>query len=259
MRLLEHGYGERVAIFDDPFLAAVVGRIGAPDTPRSEVLEGLRSACTFLCHAAASLALPVAQQRFTTRMQDVHGELGTWSGSVLDMQSEAVVVDVIRGGIVASQVFFELLSRVLPEANVRLDHLHMARVNAPDGSIAGSDLFGSKIGGRVDGRHLFVPDPMGATGSTAVTALDHYLEHWGRPASVTLVTLICTPEFLRAVLAHPANPRVVTARLDRGLSSPDVLRSVPGTRWDAERGLDDNGYIVPGAGGIGEVLNNSWC
>jgi uracil phosphoribosyltransferase len=29
-------------------------------------------------------------------------------------------------------------------------------------------------------------------------------------------------------------------------------------RWDEERGLDDHHYIVPGAGGVGEVLNNAW-
>ena len=48
-------------------------------------------------------------------------------------------------------------------------------------------------------------------------------------------------------------------RLDRGLSAPDVLETLPGTRWDEERGLDAHSYIIPGAGGLGEVLNNSWC
>jgi uracil phosphoribosyltransferase len=37
-----------------------------------------------------------------------------------------------------------------------------------------------------------------------------------------------------------------------------VLQCEPGERWDEERGLTDLGYIVPGAGGVGELLNNSW-
>ena len=37
-----------------------------------------------------------------------------------------------------------------------------------------------------------------------------------------------------------------------------VLRTVPGTFWEREKGIDDRGYIVPGAGGLGEVINNSW-
>ena len=52
---------------------------------------------------------------------------------------------------------------------------------------------------------------------------------------------------------------VYAFRLDRGLSAPDVLASVPGTRWDEERGLDDHHYIIPGGGGMGEVLNNAFC
>ena len=37
-----------------------------------------------------------------------------------------------------------------------------------------------------------------------------------------------------------------------------VLSTVPGTHWDEERGLDEHQYIVPGAGGVGEILNNAW-
>ena len=57
-----------------------------------------------------------------------------------------------------------------------------------------------------------------------------------------------------------AHPEVVVyaLRLDRGLSAPDVLETVPGVRWDEERGLDDRQYIVPGGGGFGEVLNNAF-
>jgi uracil phosphoribosyltransferase len=33
---------------------------------------------------------------------------------------------------------------------------------------------------------------------------------------------------------------------------------VPGTYPDEERGLNDVQYIVPGAGGMGELLTNSW-
>ena len=37
-----------------------------------------------------------------------------------------------------------------------------------------------------------------------------------------------------------------------------MLFRSPGTLPEGERGLDDHQYIVPGAGGLGEVLNNSW-
>ena len=62
----------------------------------------------------------------------------------------------------------------------------------------------------------------------------------------------------RHVRAHHPEVVVYALRLDRGLSPPAVLRTVPGERWDEERGLTDHHYIVPGAGGLGEIMNNSF-
>ncbi|HUR28286.1 MAG TPA: uracil phosphoribosyltransferase, partial [Planctomycetota bacterium] len=109
------------------------------------------------------------------------------------------------------------------------------------------------------GAILLLPDPMGATGSTTIRAVRHYLDHHGRPARIVAMPMIATPEYLRAVRGSIDNLVVYTARLDRGLSPEDVLDTLPGTRWSEERGLNDRGYIVPGAGGMGEVLNNAWC
>ena len=69
--------------------------------------------------------------------------------------------------------------------------------------------------------------------------------------------LIVTPEYLKALQkAHP-DVQVYAVRLDRGLSTEEVLQTVPGTHWDRERGLNEHDYIVPGGGGFGEVLNNA--
>jgi hypothetical protein len=46
--------------------------------------------------------------------------------------------------------------------------------------------------------------------------------------------------------------------VDRGLSPSEVLNCEPGERWSEERGLNDKQYIVPGGGGFGEIMNNSW-
>jgi uracil phosphoribosyltransferase len=37
-----------------------------------------------------------------------------------------------------------------------------------------------------------------------------------------------------------------------------VLAAVPGERWAEERGLDPHDYIVPGAGGVGELIYNAF-
>jgi hypothetical protein len=51
---------------------------------------------------------------------------------------------------------------------------------------------------------------------------------------------------------------VYALRLDRGLSPAEVLETVPGERWSEEKGLTDHHYIVPGGGGLGEIMNNSF-
>ena len=37
-----------------------------------------------------------------------------------------------------------------------------------------------------------------------------------------------------------------------------ILKTIPGTHWNQEHGLNPYQYIVPGAGGLGEILNNAF-
>jgi len=255
---LEHAYGERVHLLDNLFLSTSLAQLGSPRTKLPRVIGLLRSIYeTLLTYAAQEL--PRLRTELPTRMSTAHPSEGVYRGMVFDPATDVVVCDVIRAGIVPSQVCFERLLSVLPEERVRLDHLNLSRLTDDRGKITGVDLAGSKIGGSVDGSILIVPDPMGATGSTVIRAVRHYLENHGRPKKIVALPMIATPEFLRNVLAELEDLVVYTARLDRGLSPPDVLRTSPGAHWERERGLNDLSYIVPGAGGMGEVLNNAWC
>jgi uracil phosphoribosyltransferase len=219
----------------------------------------VRSLYSHLCGAALARELATIDASIPTRMAAVHPLAGIWRGTVLDPAQHVVVVDIIRGGMVPAQVCFEELSRLLPLTSLRLDHLNMARITGADGHVAGVDLSGSKVGGSIAGTTVVIPDPMGATGATVRLAVEHLCERHGEPGKWVLLPLIATPEYLRAVLALDPRIEVYTLRVDRGLSPPEVLASAPGSRWDEERGLDAHDYIVPGAGGVGEVLNNSWC
>lgn len=254
-----HGYGPRVHLHEDPWLLALLARLSHGDTHAPLLQQLVRESYSLLFARAAARALPAAAQQTPTRMHPAHGERGVVEGLQVDPGLELVVVDVIRAGVVPAQTVYELASLVLPPANLRLDHLNLARRTGPDGHVVGADLSGSKVGGSVEGRVLLLPDPMGATGSTVATVLEHYRAHHGQPSQVLVLPLVATPEFLRTVLALGDEVEVHAGRLDRGLSAPDVLATPPGARWDEERGLDDNDYVVPGCGGMGEVLNNSWC
>jgi uracil phosphoribosyltransferase len=256
---LAHGYGPRVHILDNVYLLSALARIGSPGVRLHELGALLRTVYQSLLVTAAGQEFPRVGAEVATRMASVHPGEGVYRGEVFDPEQRVVVVDIIRAGLVPSQVCFELLNLVLPEQNVRLDHLNMARATDELGHVVGADLSGSKIGGSVEGAILLMPDPMGATGATTIRAVRHYLAHSGRPSKIVAMPMIATPEYLRAVLTEFENLVVYTARLDRGFSPPEVLATPPGTHWERERGLDERCYIVPGAGGMGEVLNNSWC
>jgi uracil phosphoribosyltransferase len=256
---LAHGYGPRVHILDNTHLLTLLSRLSSNDARQLELLALLRAVYQHLLMTATSAELPRVQYEVPTRMNGLHPREGVYRGPGIDPSTKVVVVDLIRAGIVPAQVCYELMNGVLPSENVRLDHLTMARRSDAEGRVTGVDLSGSKIGGKVDGNVLIVPDPMGATGSTTVRALQHYRERYGKPAKVIALPMISTPEYLRNVLSCCDEIVVWTARLDRGLSPAAVLREAPGTRWNEERGLNEHGYIVPGAGGLGELLNNSWC
>ncbi len=251
-------YGPRVHILDSPSLATLVARLSAPDIRQPELTGVLRQVYAALFLAAADAELARTSAAIPTRMAEAHPDDGVWRGTILDPDQRVTFVDVIRAGLVPSQVCYELCASLLPDEGLRIDHLNMARISDETGRVTGVDLSGSKVGGSIEGHTLVLPDPMGATGSTTLRALDHYAERYGRSARTIAIPMIATPEYLRAVL-EVEDLVVYTARLDRGLSAPDVLDEHPGARWDEERGLNDMSYIVPGAGGLGEVLNNSWC
>lgn len=255
----EHAYGPRVHLHGDAWSLAALARLGSPHVTQTELLALLRSLYAGLLGRVMASEAPTVQVEVETRMAAVHRDRGTWRGAAVDPATKVVVVDVIRGGIVPAQTCFEELARVLPLEQLRLDHLSLSRRSDGDGQVVGADLAGSKVGGGLEGAIVLLPDPMGATGSTVLAATEHLTEAFGRPARFVCMPLIVTPEYLRAVLGHDGRAVVHAYRVDRGTSAPAVQAEVPGVRWDEERGLDERGYIVPGAGGLGEVLNNSWC
>jgi uracil phosphoribosyltransferase len=189
----------------------------------------------------------------------VHTRAGMWCGEAVASDTPAVCVALARAGLLPSQVAFDFLNQILAPSGVRQDHLHLGRTTDEAGRVTGAGLHAVKIGGSIDGAMVLIPDPMGATGSTVSKVLEHYAsEVRGRPAKVIAVHLIVTPEYLRHVRQRHPEVVVYALRLDRGLSPVEVLQLEPGERWDLERGLTDNHYIVPGAGGLGEIMNNSF-
>lgn len=253
-----HAYGPNLVLHSTPYPLGLLARLGHPDAIQPEVGQLARRLYEHLFVQIASTELALAPVVVPTRMTATHPEQ-RWAGHVVDHEQRVVVADVARAGILGSQLFYERFNEILDPVGVRQDHLFVSRRVDGHGRVIGADIVGAKIGGPLEGATLVIPDPMGATGGSLLRVLDHYAASGaGRAARVVFAHLIVTPEYVRRVHAAQPDVRIHAIRLDRGHSSERALANLPGLYPDEESGLDAHQYVVPGAGGLGEVLNNAW-
>ena len=255
---LSHRYGPNVHLMADSVLLTQLARLSRPETLQPDITWLVRDLYESMVRAVIANELPTTQTEVPTRMYASTPE-AVWSGAVIDPSTKVITVDIARAGTLPSQVAFEALTRLLDPHSVRQDHLYMNRVTDAHGAVTGVNLSGSKIGGGLERAVVLFPDPMGATGGSMAQAVSIYKQlDGGPPQKVIAIHLIVTPEYIARVTKEHPELRVYAIRLDRGLSGADVLKTGLGDRWGEERGLNERQYIVPGAGGLGEILNNSY-
>lgn len=255
---MQHLYGPRVHFLDNLFLSGVLAKLCSPETFQPEINRLVELLYHSLIEEAVNREFAVEEFDQPTRMTAVHPEV-TLKGRRLDRRQKAVVVNLARAGTWPSHICYDFLHHALPADHLRQDHIMAARITGDDDKVTGTNFGGVKIGGGIEGAHVIFPDPMGATGNTIVSAIDHYRRRIeGDARKFLALHLIVTPEYLKRVLSAHPDVVIYALRLDRGLSPRHVLDSVPGTHWDLERGLNDKHYIVPGGGGFGEIMNNSF-
>lgn len=252
-----HHYGSNVHLLADPYLLTLLSRLCSPEVEQPILNQLLTSIYQSLLHYVLAREFPQRQVTVATRMQSVHPEEGLYHGPVLDQSTKAISVNLARAGTVPSHLCYDALNYFLTPKLVRQDHISIARKTNSNHKVEGSDVAGHKIGGSVDDSIVLFPDPMGATGSTLVEALNLY-KTYGKPKKLIALHCIVTPEYLKNVSSAHPDLIVYAARLDRGLSKPEVLKTPLGKLWNEERGLNAQSYIVPGGGGFGEVLNNAY-
>ncbi|MBS1150684.1 MAG: Xanthine-guanine phosphoribosyltransferase [Myxococcaceae bacterium] len=255
---LEHRYGPQVHLVGNPYLLSLLATLCSKETIQPQVNRLVAVLYTDLITMTVNHEFPRKSVAIPTRMID-HTPKGIYQGEVIDDEIRAISVNIARAGTLPSQVTFDLLNTVLTPRLVRQDHIIMSRMLDNSEQVVGSNIGGAKIGGDVDDAIVIFPDPMGATGGSLSTAIEMYKKKVaGKMRKVICVHLIVTPEYLRRMTKDHPDAQIYALRLDRGLSPPEVFDTIPGQLWDKERGLDDRQYIVPGGGGMGEVMNNAY-
>jgi uracil phosphoribosyltransferase len=253
----EHRYGSNVHILSDPFLLTHLAHLCSEKTTQPAINELVTTIYSRLLTTAVNRDFPTRAVSVRTRMAEAHPREGVFHGPVIDAETPVVSVNLARAGTLPSHVCYTALNYFMTPSRVRQDHISIARQADESHRVTGSHVSGHKIGGPVDGAIVLLPDPMGATGSTICEALDLYKTR-GKALRYIALHCIVTPEYLKKLAGRHPDVEIYAVRLDRGLSPADVLRTVPGTHWERERGLNDQQYIVPGGGGFGEILNNAY-
>jgi len=256
---LDHCYGKNIHILTDPVSLLQLADLCQAHTIQPSINNLVRELYQFLIRTVVRREFPIEEVSIQTRMAAL-SPFGTWSGRVTKKKTKTVTVNIMRAGALPSQVSFDFFNRILDPNFVRQDHVVMSRITDDTLRVTGAELQGSKIGGDVDQAMLLFPDPMGATGSSISEIINFYKHHvQGQATGIFAVHLIVTPEYLRRMSSDHPDVKIYALRLDRGASPQHILKEKPGAFWAEESGLTDKQYIVPGGGGFGEIINNSFC
>lgn len=254
----EHKYGSQVHILNHQFLSGLLARLCSPETFQPEINHLVQILYNHLIITVMNREFPSEYFESSTRMTSMHPDQYL-SGTRVKHDQRAIVVNLARAGTYPSHICFDTLHYALHYEVLRQDHIFAARTTDGKNHVTGTDLGATKIGGDKENAIVLFPDPMGATGNTIITALQHYKQRVaGIAKKMIALHLIVTPEYLKSVLAVHPDIIIYALRLDRGLSSEEILKTIPGTFWEKEKGLNEKQYIVPGGGGFGEIMNNSF-
>ena len=202
---------ERLVVVDHPVLADRLTVMRDRSTGHGDFRQALFEASAILAvEAARDLPVTEVERRDAARI----------ARPACRLPKEITIVPVLRAGLGMVDGFL----RLLPGA--RVGHVGVYRDEEEHRPV---DYYERLPPGLADA-HVFVVDPMLATGGSAVHALDKLKAAGAR--RLALVCLVVAPEGVEAVeKAHP-DVQIWTAAIDRE--------------------LDENAYIRPGLGDAGD-------
>jgi uracil phosphoribosyltransferase len=201
---------QRLVVVDHPVLADRLTVLRDRETGHGDFRQALFEASAILAVEAAR-DLPLVDVSIETPLEPTTGSR---------LPSEITVVPVLRAGLGMVDPFLRLLP------NARVGHVGVYRDEKEHTPV---DYYQRLPPGLADA-HVFVVDPMLATGGSAVFALDRLKDAGAR--RLALICLVVAPEGLRAVEEQHPDVPVWTAAVDRE--------------------LDQNAYIRPGLGDAGD-------
>ena len=203
---------ENLTVVDHPLLKRDLTLLRRDETPHGQFRKTVSDAAAILAYEAMR-DIKMEETSIETPLEQTTG---------YEIAEEVMVVPIMRAGLGMVDGFV----RYVPEA--RVGHLGMQR---DEETYRPVDYY-SNIPSSIEGAHVFVVDPMLATGGSASFAIDHLKEEGGQ--EFTFACLVAAPEGVRKLRKEHPDVPVVTAVLDRE--------------------LDDNAFIRPGLGDAGDRI-----
>jgi len=201
-----------LTIVDHPLLRRDLTILRDKTTPHGVFRAKLSDAATILAYEAMR-GLQIRKVSVETPLEVTQG---------YQLADEVVVVPILRAGLGMVDGFVRFA------AEARVGHIGMYR---DPGTHMPVDYY-SSIPGGLDAAHVFVVDPMLATGGSAIGAIQHLKD--AGAVRFTFVCLVAVPEGVRNLHAHHPDVPIFAATLDRE--------------------LDDHAYIRPGLGDAGDRI-----
>ena len=157
---VEHHYGPRVHILNNPFLHTLLARLCSPETFQPEIDRLVELLYTHLISIVVNKEFEKENLNMITRMTAVHPEQRV-KGEGISRNQKAVTVNLARAGTFPSHICYQFLHHVLPAQNIRQDHIFASRLTGDKDQVTGTHMGGAKIGGKVNGHFVIFSRPHG--------------------------------------------------------------------------------------------------
>jgi uracil phosphoribosyltransferase len=206
---------QSLRIIDHPAVADRLARLRDRATPSPVFRTLIEEIGAFLAYEATR-SLPLQGVRITTPLIET---------TAYRIATRPVVAPVLRAGLGLLPGFLDVIDDAV------VAHLGFYR----DPQSLQPVPYYANVPPELGDRHVFVLDPMLATGNSGVAAIDALMDRGAR--TVTLVCVIAAPEGVQRISSAHPTISIVAAALDAG--------------------LNDHGFILPGLGDAGDRMFGS--
>ena len=213
---------KNLTIVDNPIVSHCLGIIRNKDTNPEQFRLAIKKISYALIYEAVK-DIPL-------KVKNVQTPLMQTECKMFDENIQIILAPILRAGL----VFSEAAQELLPDASIH--HIGMFRDESTLKAVWYYDKNKPIIENK-DNAYVIILDPMLATGNSAKDAIDNFIKKGIKQKNIVFMNLICAPEGVERLSSSFPEIRIVTATLDRGLNS--------------------NGYILPGLGDAGDRIFNT--